>query len=73
MAALLPALWIVQHERGWVSEVGMVEVAEALEITPAYVKGVVTFYTMYTNTGWPALHSGLHDVAMQRVRAPKMS
>jgi len=25
----------------------MVEVAEALEITPAYVKGVVTFYTMY--------------------------
>jgi len=47
MAALLPALWIVQHERGWVSEEGMVEVAEALEITPAYVKGVVTFYTMY--------------------------
>ena len=47
MAALLPALWIVQHERGWVSEEGMVEVAEALELTPAYVKGVVTFYTMY--------------------------
>ena len=47
MAALLPALWIVQRERGWVSENGMAEVAELLELTPAYVKGVVTFYTMY--------------------------
>ena len=47
MAGLLPALWMVQHERGWVSEEGMAEVAELLEITPAYVKGVVTFYTMY--------------------------
>jgi len=47
MAALLPALWMVQHENGWVSEDGMAEVAEALELTPAYVKGVVTFYTMY--------------------------
>lgn len=46
-AALLPALWIVQEERGWVSEEGMTEVAGALGITPAYVKGVVTFYTMY--------------------------
>ncbi len=47
MAALLPALWIVQNARGWVSEAGMAEVAEVLELTPAYVKGVVTFYTMY--------------------------
>lgn len=46
-AALLPALWIVQEERGWVSEEAMTEVAAALDITPAYVKGVVTFYTMY--------------------------
>ena len=47
MAALLPALWIVQNERGWVSEQAMAEVAEVLGLTPAYVKGVVTFYTMY--------------------------
>ncbi len=47
MAALLPALWIVQEERGWVSTDAMEEVAELLELTPAYVKGVVTFYTMY--------------------------
>ena len=47
MAALLPTLWIVQREKGWVSEESMVEVAQVLELTPAYVKGVVTFYTMY--------------------------
>ena len=47
MAALLPALWMVQDARGWVSEGGMKEVAALLELTPAYVKGVVTFYTMY--------------------------
>jgi NADH-quinone oxidoreductase E subunit len=47
MAALLPALWIVQREHGWVSEPGMAEVAAVLGLTPAYVKGVVTFYTMY--------------------------
>ncbi len=47
MAALLPALWIVQRERGWVSETAMTEVAQVLGLTPAYVKGVVTFYTMY--------------------------
>ncbi|MFN2398719.1 MAG: NADH-quinone oxidoreductase subunit NuoE [Gemmatimonadaceae bacterium] len=47
MAALLPALWIVQEERGWVSAQAMAEVATELGLTPAYVKGVVTFYTMY--------------------------
>ncbi len=46
-AALLPALWMLQDARGWVSEGGIEEVAKALEITPAYVKGVVSFYTMY--------------------------
>ena len=47
MASLLPALWIVQGARGYVSQDAMVEVAEVLDLTPAYVKGVVTFYTMY--------------------------
>ena len=46
-AALLPALWIVQNERGWISDDAMAEVAAVLEITAAYVKGVVSFYTMF--------------------------
>ena len=46
-AALLPALWLVQQERRWISDRNMAEVGEVLGVTPAYVKGVVTFYTMY--------------------------
>jgi NADH-quinone oxidoreductase E subunit len=46
-AALLPALWMVQQERGWISEDAMREVGDQLGCTAAYVKGVVTFYTMY--------------------------
>ena len=46
-AALLPVLWIAQREHGWISDRIMAEVAEVLGLTPAYVKGVVTFYTMY--------------------------
>src|SRR6266850_55131 len=46
-AALLPTLWLAQREHGWISDRIMAEVAELLGLTPAYVKGVVTFYTMY--------------------------
>lgn len=46
-ACLLPALWIIQEERGWIAPAAMAEVAELLEVTPAFVRGVVTFYTMY--------------------------
>ncbi|MCZ6917441.1 MAG: NAD(P)H-dependent oxidoreductase subunit E [Gemmatimonadetes bacterium] len=46
-AALLAALWMVQERHGWISDVAMAETAGVLELTPAYVKGVVTFYTMY--------------------------
>lgn len=46
-ALLLPALWMVQETRGWISEAAMAEVGVVLGLTPAYVKGVVTFYTMY--------------------------
>jgi NADH-quinone oxidoreductase E subunit len=46
-AALLPALWMVQETHGWISDAAMIEVARELDLTAAYVKGVVTFYTMY--------------------------
>lgn len=46
-ATLLPALWMVQQDRGWISEEAMIEVGDQLGCTAAYVKGVVTFYTMY--------------------------
>jgi NADH-quinone oxidoreductase E subunit len=46
-AALLPTLALAQEIRGFVSPESMDEVAEALELSPAYVRGVATFYTMY--------------------------
>ncbi len=46
-AVLLPALWMVQEAHGWISDAAMAETADVLELTPAHVKGVVTFYTMY--------------------------
>jgi NADH-quinone oxidoreductase E subunit len=38
---------MVQEAQGWISDDAMAEVAKVLDLTPAYVKGVVTFYTMY--------------------------
>lgn len=46
-AALLPALHIAHEIRGHVSPQTMDEVAARLELPPAYVRGVTTFYTMY--------------------------
>ena len=46
-AGTLPLLGYVQELRGWVSPDAMVEVAEQLDLTPAYVQSVATFYTMY--------------------------
>ncbi len=49
-AALLPVLWLCQERFGWVSP-GVIEaVAARLGESPAYVEGVVTFYTMYYTT-----------------------
>ena len=46
-AALLPMLGYAQERNGWVSDGAMVEIAGALDLTPAYVRSVATFYTMY--------------------------
>ncbi len=46
-AALLPALHIAQDELGYVSLRAMEQIAELLEIPPAAVLDVVTFYTHF--------------------------
>jgi len=46
-AALLAALHLAQDELGWVSEPTMAYVATRLDIPPARVREVATFYTMY--------------------------
>ena len=46
-AALLPMLNYAQERNGWVSGEAMEEIAGALDVTPAYVHSVASFYTMY--------------------------
>jgi len=46
-ALLLPALWLVQDEFGWISEAAMQHVAEVVGVSPVRVLSVVTFYHMY--------------------------
>jgi NADH-quinone oxidoreductase E subunit len=45
--ALLPALALAQEIQGYVSPDAMDAVARELGLSPAYVRGVATFYTMY--------------------------
>ena len=46
-SAVLPALYLVQHQLGYVTANAMRHVAGLLEMTPADVEDVVSFYTMF--------------------------
>jgi len=45
-AVCIEALKIVQQYRGWVSNEGIADVAEALQMKPAELESVATFYNM---------------------------
>lgn len=45
-SACIEALKIVQRYRGWVSDEGIKDVADALQMAPAELEGVATFYNM---------------------------
>jgi NADH-quinone oxidoreductase E subunit len=49
-AALLPVLWMCQERWGWISPGIMAAIGKRLDLSPAYVEGVTTFYTMYLRT-----------------------
>ena len=46
-STLLPVLWAIQEEHGWVSREWMAYAARRCEVALSHVLGVVTFYTMY--------------------------
>jgi NADH-quinone oxidoreductase E subunit len=46
-SALLPALYLVQRQQGYVSARAMQHVAEVIGVTPAEVEDVVSYYTMF--------------------------
>ncbi len=47
MAALIPALHLCQDQEGYVTEEAMLYLSHRLDVPPAHVKGVVTFYTLF--------------------------
>jgi NADH-quinone oxidoreductase subunit E len=46
-SAVMPALRLAQERHGWLSPEAFREVAEALELTPAYCRAVASFYDMF--------------------------
>jgi NADH-quinone oxidoreductase E subunit len=46
-SALLPALYLVQEQQGYITAAAMRHVAEVIGVTPAEVEDVVTYYTMF--------------------------
>ena len=44
---MLPGLRMAQEEHGWLSPEALREVADALDVTPAYCKAVASFYDMF--------------------------
>ena len=46
-SVLLPALWVAQREQGFVGAKAMEQIAARVGVSPAYVAGVTSFYTMY--------------------------
>jgi len=55
MAATLPLLHLCQDQNGWISDEVVDYVSRRLDLSPAHVKGVVTFYTLY-NQEKPGKH-----------------
>lgn len=46
-SAIMPALHLAQQRYGWLPPEALREVAEALDLTPAYCQAVASFYDMY--------------------------
>jgi NADH-quinone oxidoreductase E subunit len=46
-SAILPALRLAQEQYGWLSPDALREVADALDLTPAYCQAVASFYDMF--------------------------
>jgi NADH-quinone oxidoreductase E subunit len=47
LSAVMPALRLAQERYGWLPPDAFREVAEALDLTPAYCKAIASFYDMF--------------------------
>jgi NADH-quinone oxidoreductase subunit E len=46
-SAILPALWAVQHEQGYVTPESLAEIASLLELPPSLIESTSSFYSMF--------------------------
>ena len=65
-SAILPALWAVQHEQGYVTEEAMGEIAQHLDLPPSLIEATASFYSMFLTRP-----EGRHEVVIC-VNAPCM-
>jgi NADH-quinone oxidoreductase subunit E len=65
-SAIIPALWAVQHEQGYVTEAAMGEIAQHLDLPPSLIEATASFYSMFLTRP-----EGRHDVVIC-VNAPCM-
>jgi len=65
-SAIIPALWAVQHEQGYVTNEAMSEIAQHLELPPSLIEATASFYSLFLTKP-----EGRHDVVIC-VNAPCM-
>src|SRR3984893_17158211 len=65
-SAIIPALWAVQHEQGYVTKESMGEIAQILGLPPSLIEATASFYSMFLTKP-----EGRHDVVIC-VNAPCM-
>ena len=65
-SAIIPALWAVQHEQGFVTEEAMGEIAQHLDLPPSLIEATGSFYSMFLTKP-----EGRHNVVIC-VNAPCM-
>ncbi len=46
-SAIIPALWAVQHEQGYVTKEAMGEIAQILGMPPSLIEATASFYSMF--------------------------
>ncbi len=65
-SAIIPALWSVQHEQGYVTKESMGENAQILGLPPSLIEATASFYSMFLTRP-----EGRHDVVIC-INAPCM-
>lgn len=53
---VLPSLWMVQYQEGYISMEAMHYLCEKLEVSMSHLYGVATFYTMFNLEKLPPYH-----------------